>query len=715
METQQHPSPADLTEDDTLLILKIRDRASAILGRQDSVVLRLEAPEIWGIFLRNLPPELRQVYQCRACRSFVERVGPLVSVDATGKTELVAWAPDLGWLPKPFQGGAAAVRAYLRDAQISGLFLTDQAVLGTPQTGEWHHIHAYVNERCGCRVARNVLPDQRAAEVRHEREGLLRALADFSEDLVRRTLILAKSGQLLRPEKIVPVLDWFLSRLEEAGDRKMNDRQREALRWRASALAPAGYCHLRGGVVGELLRDVAEGLPVEAVIAKHAARVDPSVYQRPSAAPTQGNVAEAERLFRELGIGAALGRRYARLEEIPAPHFLWQPRGAPKAKGAGAREGLFSHVEVKKEAPPPAPQISLPQQAITWEKFKRTVLPSARSIEALVTNNPSRLVALVTAEDVSAPPILQWDRVDHSDSERRPFSWYYRSGGIDAEIRRRVLAAGGQVDDCDVRASLSWENENDLDLHVLTPRGERVYYASKKSTCGGWLDVDANAGGGNPTPVENTRWKKGRAPQGLYSVQVCFFRRWAYGLPQATPFKLEIEVGGEVRRLSGTMTVPNNTTQITLARFEWNGRKVTWHGTGDPRAEAIAREVEGVASSRGWGLQQDQWTKVTGILPSPNLWGPSPLPQHGEHTIFLLEGCRDLDQTGAMGFHVETLRPELRPAHRTLEAHLRTAQISGSEQATACGLGMNHAAPWGLRLRVRTDDAEALYLIDRVD
>jgi hypothetical protein len=44
-----------------------------------------------------------------------------------------------------------------------------------------------------------------------------------------------------------------------------------------------------------------------------------------------------------------------------------------------------------------------------------------------------------------------------------------RKRDIDAEIKQRVEAAGGRYEGVDIRASLVWNNRNDLDLHVIPP------------------------------------------------------------------------------------------------------------------------------------------------------------------------------------------------------------------------------------------------------
>ena len=57
------------------------------------------------------------------------------------------------------------------------------------------------------------------------------------------------------------------------------------------------------------------------------------------------------------------------------------------------------------------------------------------------------------------------------------------------ELRRRRSAAGGELGGLTI--SLMWDNKDDLDLYVVPPCGERIYYDSRTSSCGGLLDVSA--------------------------------------------------------------------------------------------------------------------------------------------------------------------------------------------------------------------------------
>lgn len=138
-------------------------------------------------------------------------------------------------------------------------------------------------------------------------------------------------------------------------------------------------------------------------------------------------------------------------------------------------------------------------------------------------------------------------------------AWAERKAGIDEEIAKRVRQFGGRIDDVDIRFSLIWNTMDDLDLHVITPSGEHIYYGlsdrsgRKRSSCGGELDVDKNAAPPyTRKPVENTIWLKGTAPPGRYRV---FAQNYAYHDSETQrgeiPFKMEKVVNGEVEHFEG--------------------------------------------------------------------------------------------------------------------------------------------------------------------
>lgn len=131
------------------------------------------------------------------------------------------------------------------------------------------------------------------------------------------------------------------------------------------------------------------------------------------------------------------------------------------------------------------------------------------------------------------------------------------SGGPGSEIGdmmqfvERLERAGAKSGD--VQISLIWDNLNDLDLHVFTPRGEVIFFGRRKSRCKGELDVDMNAGAGTTRePVENVYWGKGKAPFGKFKVAVHHYRN--HGDPDPTKYEIRIVVDGKTQVVTGQIT-----------------------------------------------------------------------------------------------------------------------------------------------------------------
>jgi hypothetical protein len=116
----------------------------------------------------------------------------------------------------------------------------------------------------------------------------------------------------------------------------------------------------------------------------------------------------------------------------------------------------------------------------------------------------------------------------------------------------------------DVQATLRWEGLNDLDLHVISPNAERIYYAQSRSTDGGELDVDSNAGcGGNITkhPVENIFWPTGGAPRGEFQVLVVYYAHCERD-SDPTSFTVTVKVDGKTETFRGSVSGVGEEVQV---------------------------------------------------------------------------------------------------------------------------------------------------------
>lgn len=140
------------------------------------------------------------------------------------------------------------------------------------------------------------------------------------------------------------------------------------------------------------------------------------------------------------------------------------------------------------------------------------------------------------------------------------------TGGLGPGLTRNMMAfnkrlrkAGAKTGD--VQISLIWDNYNDLDLHVITPSNETIFFGHRRSRCRGELDVDMNAGGSTSRePVENIFWPKGRAPFGKYRVVVHHFQN--HGDPDPTTFEVRVVVDGQTEVIQGKANFPNQRQMV---------------------------------------------------------------------------------------------------------------------------------------------------------
>jgi uncharacterized protein YfaP (DUF2135 family) len=103
------------------------------------------------------------------------------------------------------------------------------------------------------------------------------------------------------------------------------------------------------------------------------------------------------------------------------------------------------------------------------------------------------------------------------------FAFLYAVGSGDeigayAEVEATVVSVGTG----ELQVSVSWDAASDVDLHVVDPDGDEVFYGVPTVASGGELDLDSNAGCFiDNVNNENITWAT--APDGTYTVRLDYF------------------------------------------------------------------------------------------------------------------------------------------------------------------------------------------------
>ena len=126
--------------------------------------------------------------------------------------------------------------------------------------------------------------------------------------------------------------------------------------------------------------------------------------------------------------------------------------------------------------------------------------------------------------------------------------------GVD-EFAERLAREGAKSGD--VQISLIWNNYNDLDLHVVCPSGERIFFDNRNSKCGGELDVDMNVKPASRKSVENVYWPENKAPRGTYKVYIHHYAKHNKGFrsnKDPTEFRVLVDMEGTKKEFKGEIS-----------------------------------------------------------------------------------------------------------------------------------------------------------------
>lgn len=393
-------------DDFVLLTNAVRVHFDKIQNKKTLFVV--DVGNIYQAYLENLAPEVIKEHSCHCCRRFMEQYGALVTIDDNGVQTSAIW--DVESAPEMYKASVKAMADLVAGSKVLSTFHTAEKTWGTPRTGTWTHFSVLpkkaIVHSSGAKSAFEIM-----ALSKENHRTLSHGLSEFDADVVAQALNLIQAESLYRSEKVQgPAM--FLFDLHNNLKGKKGARAKNIV-WKAVASAPVVFCTPRSSMIGTLLEDIKKGFSAESVKSRFSQKMNPLQYQRPQAAPSEGNIKAAEKLVEKLGIHKSLERRFAVLEEIPT---IWKPE--PVKEDLSKKGGVFGHLKAK-NTNTVSTAIVAPLKEITFEKFRRTVMPNAQKIE-VYTGRQIQLRVIVTATHADAPPIIQWD----NEVKRNPFTSY---------------------------------------------------------------------------------------------------------------------------------------------------------------------------------------------------------------------------------------------------------------------------------------------------
>lgn len=608
---------------------------SMAANNQELFETDINGDDLYQAYLDSFPTGTNPLYRertehdCNCCKNFIRRIGNVVTVE-DGELKSI-WG---GTSEDPnYQVVMDKLNDLVTNANLTNVFRNDSKKVGNkttvdmnPETSTTSWDHFYVDLPSKYVLSNGQSYGEFKGGSTTNKEVLERSVKEISKEAIDIVIDLIDQGSLYRGEEHLQTVNRLQNFKREYDT--CPDEQKDSMLWlKSTQLKESG--RFRNTVIGTLLTDISNGVELDKAVKSFETKVAPANYKRSSALITQGMIKKAEQTVVDLGIEQSLQRRFAKTDDLTVNNVLFADRSAKEEMG------VLGLAPTKTSKSPDSSKV----EEISIEDFIQKVLPKADKIEVMPSNNHLNSFMSVIAPVVpDAPNILKWGN---------NFSWSY-DGDVTDSIKQRVKSAGGNVTG-EVRCSLSWFNTDDLDLHMVEPKNNHIYFGNRRSIkTGGNLDVDMNNGNLTTTPVENICYPKiNKMVDGDYKLYV---NQFAKRNSDNVGFEVEIEILGEVHSFSYDKLVKGN---IDVATLKVKNGKVT----------VVPILDSSTTSKEKWGVDTNQWNKVSMVMNSPNHWDGE--ETGNKHYFFILDGCVNPERT--RGFYNEFLRNELTEHRKVFE------------------------------------------------
>ncbi|CDX26755.1 conserved hypothetical protein [Mesorhizobium plurifarium] len=638
----------------------------------DGELYAVQAEDLFEKYLAAFPEgsnpvfRVRTEHDCSCCKHFIRNVGHLVSLQGGEITTM--W--DVFDLPHPYDKVAARMSEYVRSLPIVSIFRTKEGRFGQPFSNElregetspirWTHFHCDIVGR-----HRSNRPDADRGAVTTNVGVFRRGLEEITLDALNLVIDLINENNLYRGAEFRPAVQTFMT-LHMEYPRAGTQAEKDVFVW-SNVRNPAAL--FRNTVIGTLVVDLSDGMDEDAAVRSFEKKVAPENYKRPTALITPKMIEDAVAKLRDMGLESAIERRFAKLADVSVNNVLFVDNSVRGTMKDGIAGLLMEEVRA-------APPIITNPTPISMEDFLTQIVPQASSINLLVQNKHlANFVSVTAPVHDDAGRLFKWDN---------GFAWSYDGDATDS-IKQRVKRAGGNVD-ATLRVSLAWSNFDDLDLHVLEPDGNHVFFGNKS----GKLDVDMNAGGRvSREPVENICWA-GRLRDGEYRVWV---NNYAKRETIDVGFTIELEYAGSIQQFSYAKALPGGQNAEVMLMTVRSGELI--------RAAVHPGLVGGSVPQEKWGIKTETLVPVDTLMASPNHWDGQEIGN--KHWFFILKGCRNPEP--ARGIYNEFLKGALEPHRKVFEVLGAKTKCPVSEEQLS-GVGYSST---------RKDEAVVVVKGDRIN
>lgn len=607
--------------------------------------------EIWDTYLNAFPENERQFHNCNCCRHFLRDVGGLIVFVKEDNKIVKKTMWEFSTLPE-YQPAVNALHNLVKDktVRIADIPLKNVGIeynYSEKHSRNFYHF-AYKFDKT------------QTSSVKSKLEGSLqvfsRTLSEWDFEAVDYVIQLIDERQL-------PSTD-------SAGLKELSGYYNEMIAMNATPVEYAAanlaqaykVTNLRNTALGTLITDLSKvGLSdqdeIDKVIGAYKRMVDPANYKQGESFISPATMKKLIETFVNTGLQNRLNRRYLQKHELN--NVKW------KYVEPATNNFLL---QMQKDLPVDVKRYS---NAKTIKYSELLELPFTEL--RMLFQEPKNLCTVLTSVEDEGPQLL---------SNKNDWNIMYTGNMSGASmLHERVKAAGGTINYFNV--SLGWHTNHDLDLALVLPNNDNVYYRVKKRMYKNTfftLDIDAHAGGNDlvPHPVENIY--SDALPDGKYKILVTNYLYNSGGIEDG--FDVVIKLGDQLWEFHEPHCIKTN--QKWIKEFEViNGKINLPNGT--------------VKQITKWGVKTNVFHNVEHVV------------EIDEHVLFLNSEFHP-DETLETVNTAQILPAIYNDNKKAIQAMLRKTQVTVSPQSTS-GLGFIRGSGDKIIIEATINNSKEIYSV----
>ncbi len=663
---------------------RVNEQAKRLV-ESDGTLLKVDISkeDIREAYLMSFPEGTNNIYiertehDCSTCNNFIGNVGNMVLLHSDGTLETV-WDIDINGLESKYVVVSSEMATLIKRTPLLTEFIVSEGRYGQDQTVQtrededggttiisWNHFDLTVPRKYISDSVGEVIGSFNSTRMVFER-----ALNEISLSSIETVLDLINEKQLYRGDSVKSVVEDFKK------NKLAYDSTTKKSEYTFSMCTKVRNPNIRNSSIGQLLTNISNGDDLTVAVNKYESMVAGPNYKRPTAVVTEAMAKKMLEFIEDEGLEPSIYRRHATIRDVNINDVIFADKTSSRVMKGSLSDVVLSGIGKSLDAS---------TTDINIDDFIDKVIPTAKKIEVLLENKHiDNFVSITAPVNAGSKNLFQWDN---------NFAWSYNGNMTDTNITKRVKQAGGNVDGF-CRASLSWENKDDLDISVELPDDAKIYYGNEYDyRTGGRLDVDMNVNSYDAVrgAVENIVWKdKEKLHSGTYKVYVHNYQKREtdnYG------FQIELKMNEVVQQFSYNRTVKDGEF-VFVCSFDYNRQN----------DEFILSSVgNGVSSSSSssdvWGLSTNEWVNVSTMMLSPNYWGEN--VSGNRHYMFMLEDCKNPEKT--RGFYNEYLRFDTKE-HRKAFEYLGGKMMCEYDEEQLSGIGFSSTIRKDLTCKVTDVD-----------